>query len=165
MRRKNVKRAATALFLSQGDDKNKELTKKIYDKNTQEVVADQGRALIILEKLVLPFGKEDFSEEEMECFLTKKLNKKGHRIQDDEEEDTELRAEEKEFAMQRRYQRVHGPGAVLPPKEESKPDMPPENPSNLSPKKSVEFSCPECHRTYGLLTLFKNLGIMLRNKK
>lgn len=95
MRKKNVKKAAHALFLAQGDDKNAILATRIHDREVRGIVKDQGRALVLLEKLILPQGKLAFTEEEMEQLLLKKLKKKGHRIQDDDEEDTPEYAEEK----------------------------------------------------------------------
>lgn len=106
MRDKNIKRAAHALFLSQGDDKNSALAKRISDKKARKLVKDQGRALIIIEKLLLPFGKDDYSEEEIYDIITKKLTKKGHRIQDDEAEDTPQYAEEKRKYEEARAARV-----------------------------------------------------------
>lgn len=106
MRQKNVKRAARALFLTQGDDKNKLLAKMIQDPEVAERVKDQGRALVVLEKLILPYGKLSYTEEEMETLLFKKLKKKGHRIQDNEEEDTPEYAEEKRQATEARLAMV-----------------------------------------------------------
>jgi len=122
LRKKNVKRAAKALFESQGDDKNANLAARIYDREIREIVKDQGRALLILEKLVLPLDQEDFSQEEMEYRLTKKLLKKGHKLQDDEVEDTELEAAKKQEAMQRRFARV-GKTWVKPEAEPTQPEF------------------------------------------
>lgn len=106
MREKNIKRAAHCLYLSQGDDKNKLLARRITDKKARKVVEDQGRALVVLEKLVLPYKKEDYDEDEMFKLLMKKLKKKGHRIQDDESEDDEQYAKEKAEATEKRLARV-----------------------------------------------------------
>src|SRR6476646_64766 len=96
MREKNVLRAAEALFSSQGDDKNKVLASFIEDKEVRGRVKDQGRALLILERLVLPTGKFSYTKEEMHLALLNKLKKKGHRIQADDAEDDEQYAREKE---------------------------------------------------------------------
>jgi hypothetical protein len=96
MRQKNVLRAAEALFVSQGDDKNKVLASFIDNKDVRNRVKDQGRALLILERLVLPQGKFSYTKEEMHLALLKKLEKRGHRIQADDAEDDEQYAQEKE---------------------------------------------------------------------
>lgn len=90
-----MKRAAHGLYLSQADDKNKLLSKLCTTPEAKELVQDQGRALVILEKLILPLGKDSYDEDEMAKILFKKLKKKGHRIQDDEEDDDEKYAAEK----------------------------------------------------------------------
>lgn len=96
MREKNIRRAAHALYLSQGDDKNTILASNLIDKEPSKLVKDQGRALVILEKLVLPQGKYAYSEEEMYNALYSALANHGHRIQDDEAEDEEVYLQEKE---------------------------------------------------------------------
>lgn len=106
MREKNIARAAHALFLSQGDDKNSQLAERIQDKEVRRMVKDQGRVMILTERLLLPTGQHDYSEEEMYERLTNKLIKKGHRIQDNEEEDTEQYAAEKEAYDTSRAARV-----------------------------------------------------------
>lgn len=111
VRDKNIRRAARALFMSQGDDKNSILAKQIsgdsdHADSVKSLVKDQGRVLVILEKLVLPLGQHSFSEEEMYGLLTSKLEKKGHRIQDDEEEDTPEYAAEKQAAIEARAKLV-----------------------------------------------------------
>lgn len=106
MREKNIKRAAKALYLSQADDKNDLLSRRISDPKARKLVQDQGRALIILEKIVLPYKKEDYSCEEMEILLTKKLKKKGHKIQADDAEDTPEEAKEKKRTTAARRERV-----------------------------------------------------------
>jgi hypothetical protein len=106
MRQKNIRRAAEALFVSQGDDKNKILASFIENKEVSKRVADQGRALLILERLCLPQGKFSFSLEEIHGALMKKLEKKGHRIQDDDTEDDEQYSKEKETALRQRIQLV-----------------------------------------------------------
>lgn len=106
MREKNIKRAARALYLSQGDDKNELLSKRIQDEEASKLVKDQGRALVVLEHLCLPSGTWDYSEYEMADLLRAKLENKGHRIQADDEPDTEQYAEEKRIARERRTARV-----------------------------------------------------------
>lgn len=106
MRQKNIRRAAEALFESQGDDKNKVLASFIENKEVRKRVADQGRALLILERLCLPQGKFSFSMEEIHESLLRKLEKKGHRIQEDDETDTEQYAQEKEKAKRERLAMV-----------------------------------------------------------
>jgi hypothetical protein len=107
VKEKNIKRAAHALYQSQADDKNELLTSCISgNPDAVKLVKDQGRALVVLEKLVLPQGKADYSEAEMEAILLKKLRKKGHRIQGDEEEDTPEYAAEKSAALEARTSRV-----------------------------------------------------------
>lgn len=106
MRQKNIKRAAHGLYLTQADDKNKLLSKLCTTPEAKELVQDQGRALVILEKLVLPQGTDSYDEDEMAAILLKKLKKKGHRIQDDEEEDDEQYAEEKEKWAAARLEKV-----------------------------------------------------------
>jgi hypothetical protein len=106
MRQKNIERAAEALFVSQGDDKNKLLASLIPDKEVRERVKDQGRALLILERLCLPQGKFAFTKEEIHGSLLRKLAKKGHRIQDNEELDDEQFAAEKETARIQRLAMV-----------------------------------------------------------
>lgn len=106
MRQKNIRRAAEALHASQGDDKNKVLASFIPNKEVRKRVQDQGRALLILERLCLPSGKFSFTVEEIHGTLLRKLEKKGHRIQGDEEEDTEQFAQEKEQAMRDRLSQV-----------------------------------------------------------
>lgn len=134
MRKKNIRRAAAALFVSQGDDKNKVLGSFIESKEVRQRVKDQGRALLILERLCLPEGKFSFTEEEMYSSLLKKLEKKGHRIQEDDEEDTEQFAQEKEQAKRERLAQVDNIlGKTLD-------DLPPEE-----EKEAQEESCP-CHK-------------------
>jgi len=58
----------------------------------------------------------------MEYRLTKKLLKKGHKLQDDEVEDTELEAAKKQEAMQRRFARV-GKTWVKPEAEPTQPEF------------------------------------------
>lgn len=106
MRDKNITRAAKALYQSQGDDKNELLAKRIHDPKVKEIVKDQGRVLVVLEKLILPKGTDAYSEEEMGKLLRKKLIKKGHRIQGDDEKDSPSYAAEKEKAMKDRLARV-----------------------------------------------------------
>lgn len=96
MRQKNIRRAAEALYESQADDKNKLLASFIDNKEVRKRVADQGRALLILERLCLPQGKFSFTLEEIHTALLRKLEKKGHRIQEDDAEDDEQYAKEKE---------------------------------------------------------------------
>jgi hypothetical protein len=106
MREKNVVRAAEALYNAQADDKNALLASRITDKEVAKMVKDQGRALVVLEKLVLPYGKNAFEKDEMSEILLKKLKKKGHRIQDDETPDDEQYAAEKEKYMAERLEKV-----------------------------------------------------------
>lgn len=102
MREMNVLRAAEALFASQGDDKNKVLASFIDNKDVRTRVKDQGRALLILERLVLPTGKFSYTKEEMHLALLKKLEKKGHRIQaDDAEDDEQYKQEKEQFVTER----------------------------------------------------------------
>lgn len=120
MRDKNIKRAAHALYLSQGDDKNSELGKRINDPEAKRLVKDQGRAIVCIEKLLLPYGKDDYSEEEMYERITTRLKKKGHRIQGDEEEDTPEYLEEKrkyEEARKARVTSIWGHENPVPEKE------------------------------------------------
>jgi hypothetical protein len=125
MRKKNIKKAAEALFASQGDDKNKLLATFIEDKEVKKLVKNQGRALLILERLCLADGKFSFTEEEMYDSLLRKLEKKGHRIQEDDEEDTEEFAQEKAQAKTERLAMVDNVlGKTLdqlPPEEETDP--------------------------------------------
>lgn len=127
MRKKNIRRAAAALFVSQGDDKNKVLGSFIESKEVRQRVKDQGRALLILERLCLPEGKFSFTEEEMYSSLLKKLEKKGHRIQEDDEEDTEQFAQEKLQAKSERLAQVSDVlGKTLddlPPEEEKEEEV------------------------------------------
>lgn len=106
MRQKNIRRAAEALFASQGDDKNKVLGSFIDNKEVRKRVQDQGRALLILERLCLPQGKFSFSVNEIHSALLTKLEKKGHRIQEDDAEDDEQYAEEKEQFTKERLEMV-----------------------------------------------------------
>lgn len=106
MRQKNIRRAAEALFASQGDDKNKVLASFIQDKEVRKRVQDQGRALLILERLCLPQGKFSFTFEEIHTALLTKLEKKGHRIQEDDAEDDEQYAKEKEQFTKERLEMV-----------------------------------------------------------
>lgn len=128
MREKNIRRAAEALFASQGDDKNKVLASFIENKEVRKVVKDQGRALLILERLCLPEGKFSFTMEEMHSSLLRKLEKKGHRIQKDDEEDTEQFAQEKQQAKTERLAMVNNVlGKTLdelPPDEEKEEEKP-----------------------------------------
>lgn len=127
MREKNIRRAAEALFASQGDDKNKVLASFIENKEVRKVVKDQGRALLILERLCLPEGKFSFTMEEMHSSLLRKLEKKGHRIQKDDEEDTEQFAQEKQQAKTERLAMVNNVlGKTLdelPPEEEKEEEV------------------------------------------
>lgn len=129
MREKNVRRAARALYMSQADDKNALLSRYVHSKNARTLVQDQGRALVLLEKLLLPQGKDSYSEDEMYSLLRKKLKKKGHRIQDNEEEDTpEYAAEKKAWEEARRAEVPSLFGRTLEElEEEEKPTAPPEN--------------------------------------
>jgi hypothetical protein len=106
VREKNILRAAQALFASQGDDKNKVLASFIDNKDVRKRVQDQGRALLILERLCLPQGKFSYSIEEVHSALLTKLEKKGHRIQKDDAEDDEQYAEEKERFTKERLEMV-----------------------------------------------------------
>lgn len=126
MRQKNIRRAAQALYESQADDKNKLLASFIDNKEVRKRVADQGRALLILERLCLPQGKFSFTIEEIHSALLKKLEKKGHRIQEDDAEDDEQYAREKEQFTRERLalvDNVLGKRMVdLPPEEEKTPE-------------------------------------------
>lgn len=106
MREKNIRRAARGLYFSQGDDKNKLLATRIIDEDARQLVEDQGRALVILEKLLLPQGKFDYSADEMNFLIKENLVKKGHKIQGDKEEDTPQYAEESKIAREVRLARV-----------------------------------------------------------
>ena len=125
MRKKNIKKAAEALFASQGDDKNKLLATFIEDNEARKLVKNQGRALLILERLCLKEGKFSFTEDEIYDSLLRKLEKKGHRIQEDDEEDTEEFAQEKSQAKTERLAMVDNVlGKTLDelPEEEEKPE-------------------------------------------
>jgi hypothetical protein len=185
MREKNVRRAAKALWLQQADDKNEILCRQLYGE-TRKIVADQGRALIILEKIALPFGKEDYTEEEMFELLLKKLMKKGHRIQNDTEPDDEKRAAEKKEALQRRWEQVYGEGSVRPEdqelvdktvaqqeakiktydilKENGRP-IPGDLRAEIEGRQKSALVCPCCNRTYGIITLIKNWRKRRKEKK
>jgi hypothetical protein len=106
MREKNLRRAADALYAAQADDKNSILASKIEDKDVAKLVKDQGRALVVLEKLILPYGQNSFDADEMYDLLIFKLMAKGHRIQDNETPDDEEYAEEKSRYMEERLLKV-----------------------------------------------------------
>src|SRR5688572_14638243 len=108
MREKNIRRAAHALFMSQGDDKNQILAERINDPEARKLVKGQGRALVVLEKYILPQGTDSYTEDQMYEMLYNKLTKKGHRIQGDDEEDTPEYAEEKRRAIEARSSMVPG---------------------------------------------------------
>ena len=108
MREKNIRRAAEALYMSQGDDKNQILGSRISDPEAKKLVKDQGRVLVVLEKLILPKGKDAYTKDEMYELLYNKLVKKGHRIQGDDEEDTPEYAAEKKAAIEARSAMVPG---------------------------------------------------------
>lgn len=106
MREKNILRAAEALYRAQADDKNAILASLIDNKEASKLVKDQGRALVILEKIILPRGQNTFEVEEMQELILKKLKKKGHRIQDNETPDDEEYAAEKKQYMDERLAKV-----------------------------------------------------------
>lgn len=106
MRQKNIERAAEALYVSQGDDKNSILGSFISDKEVRKRVKDQGRALLILERLLLPPGKFSFTKDEIHNALIRRLEKKGHRIQGDDDVDEDQFAQEKEAARVQRLAMV-----------------------------------------------------------
>jgi hypothetical protein len=158
MKSKNIKRAAHALYQSQADDKNELLVSCLSgNPDAVKLVKDQGRALVVLEKLVLPQGKYDFSEEEMERILLRKLTKKGHRIQEDDAEDTPEYAAEKKAALDARTARVpdlFGKSlADLSPKEED-PVLDDASIGNYDPDLEVPTS------TYSVLDAQKQLGVL-----
>lgn len=106
MREKNIRRAAHALYAAQADDKNAILGSRVEDKEVRTLIKDQGRALTILEKIILPYGQNSFDEDQMYDLLFRKLKKKGHRIQDDETPDDEQYAAEKKAYMDERTAKV-----------------------------------------------------------
>lgn len=121
------------MYLSQADDKNSLLARRITDPKARRLVEDQGRALILLEKLVLPYGQEAYEEDEMTHLLKKKLVKKGHRIQGDTEEDDEKYASEKKKATEARRTKVPSLFGMVLEDAEQPSEAPVEDPKILVP--------------------------------